>query len=761
MPLTSCRSLKSYVRMLMMTVFCFVTAASFAETITITTGLSDYQVFQRNEADKADIPFSGSCDLNGSGKLQTRVLTTQTGVTMLDWREVGSYQKGKFQGSIKELPIGGPYDIEIAFGNPDKQSVDKTKVHCILVGDLWILAGQSNMQGVGDLSTAEEPSIQVNSFGYDEQWHIASEPLHWLLDSIDPVHHLGLEGKRLEEGRIAAKKGAVVGAGLGLPFAKEMARITGVPVGLVPCAHGGTSMEQWDPAKKEQGGNSLYGSMYRRFVATGSKVTGVLWYQGESDAGKQAAPLFHDKFAQFVASVRKDFHDSDLPFYFVQIGRFVVRDENPYWNVIREQQRLCSLEIPNCRMVAAIDLDLDDLIHVSTDGHKRLGKRLANIACKDLFDHADLQYGPQLDRVMPIPFRVPKYRIAFKGVNSALQASGRVSGFSIRDVNEKDLGIIYKAEVTEDGQAIDLYFRELPAPGAALWYGHGFNPYCNVVDSRDMALAAFGPVYLDDIGYETFVKLAEEDIQSPSLRTLLPQAFASAAKNSQRSAELLTLVQKVVEGARPPQRAELYPYLFALGDFSHWDKWMETARTASIAERKRLVTGFGHAAIFPSLSCKYVSEWQIVGPFDNADDQGFEKLFGPEKNFTSEQTFANGLGEQVAWQTAATDDKGYLDFTNCFQRTQDVVAYALAKIEAKEPAEVPILLGSDDAAAVWVNGKEVHREHLHRSPRPAQDLIIAKLQQGVNDILIKVDQTGGDWGLYLQLVDKDRILIYK
>ncbi|MCL4218335.1 MAG: hypothetical protein KJ052_15210, partial [Candidatus Hydrogenedentes bacterium] len=37
------------------------------------------------------------------------------------------------------------------------------------------------------------------------------------------------------------------GAGLGLPFAKAVAEATGRPIGLVPCAHGGTSMTQWSP----------------------------------------------------------------------------------------------------------------------------------------------------------------------------------------------------------------------------------------------------------------------------------------------------------------------------------------------------------------------------------------------------------------------------------------------------------------------------------------------------------------------------------
>ena len=104
-----------------------------------------------------------------------------------------------------------------------------------------------------------------------------------------------------------------------------MVESTGVPVGLVACAHGGTSMEQWNPAKKEQGGNSLYGSMLRQVKQAGGKVKGVLWYQGESDALGQgeAWKAYPRVFTDFIAAVRSDFGQPELPFYFVQIGRFV------------------------------------------------------------------------------------------------------------------------------------------------------------------------------------------------------------------------------------------------------------------------------------------------------------------------------------------------------------------------------------------------------------------------------------------------------
>ena len=82
-------------------------------------------------------------------------------------------------------------------------------------------------------------------------------------------------------------------------------------------------MEQWNPAKKDEGGKSLYGSMMRQFQLAGGKVKGVLWYQGESDASGDAAKRYPQVFARFIAAVRSDFGQPELPFYFVQIGRFV------------------------------------------------------------------------------------------------------------------------------------------------------------------------------------------------------------------------------------------------------------------------------------------------------------------------------------------------------------------------------------------------------------------------------------------------------
>jgi len=283
------------------------------------------------------------------------------------------------------------------------------------------------------------------------------------------------------------------GAGLGLPFAVEMAARTGVPIGLVPCAHGGTSMEQWSPALKDREGESLYGAMYRRVQAVGGRVKGILWYQGESDANPKAAPVFLEKFENFVKAVREDFKQPDLPFYYVQIGRHVDKNNLAQWNDVQVAQLRAESEIPNSGMVASVDLQLDDGIHVSTPDLKRLARRLADLACHDLFprikDYAERKRGP---RPVEAIYGKGMVRVTFTGVSGRLQTEGPISGFSIRDANGELAPMIYKSRVDPaEASTVLLYVQGRLPQDAVLWYGFGKDPYANVRDAADMAVPVF------------------------------------------------------------------------------------------------------------------------------------------------------------------------------------------------------------------------------------------------------------------------------
>ena len=334
-------------------------------------------------------------------------------------------------GKLTGVPAGGPYTINcrVAVSRVETnrgvmKGVTNVNVGPVFVGDLWVLAGQSNMQGVGDLVDVTPPHPQVMMLGMDGKWKPAEEPLHWLVDSPDPVH--SLDPKTREQRSAREHKNRPKGAGLGLPFAAALTEATGVPIGLVICAHGGTSMAQWDPAKKDEGGKSLYGSMLRQFQHAGGKVKGVLWNQGESDANPEASKGFAHVFARFIAAVRSDFGQPELPFYLVQIGRFVrARATRGRWNTVQEAQRRLPERMPNTAVVSVIDLELDDAIHVGTQGMKRAGQRLARIALREQFGHVGATT-PTLDRVARGPHNT--LVVKFKGVNMA-GPGGRPAGF--------------------------------------------------------------------------------------------------------------------------------------------------------------------------------------------------------------------------------------------------------------------------------------------------------------------------------------------
>jgi sialate O-acetylesterase len=477
-----------------------------------------HQVFQRDANGLADIPLVLPADVKDA-----RIESAQLiGIGAVPGRLV--------DGKLVGVPTGGPYQVA---GRVEikGQPLQSFQVGPFFVGDLWVLAGQSNMQGVGDLVDVTPPNALVYNLGMDGKWGQAVEPLHWLLDSPDPVHSgdPATRAKRAEDEHKTRTKGT----GLGLPFAVTMVEATNVPVGLVSCAHGGTSMAQWDPKKKGDGGISLYGSMLRQVALAGGKVKGVLWYQGESDSmgGQPLADAFAKSFSDFIAAVRADFGQPELPFYYVQIGRFVNPADPKPWNTVQDAQRRLVDEVPNTAVVSVIDLELDDGIHVGTAGLKRVGRRLAEVALREQFGQSG-GTTPTLDRVFKGANNT--LVVKFKGVNRSSQpvanpgggmmgpgammgmadpraagASARrpaglrpdrhIAGFSIRNAEGKEIPLIYEAMVGTSRDSVVLKLNSSIPAGASLWYGWGLDPYCNLTDTLDMSVPVFGPIALDSI----------------------------------------------------------------------------------------------------------------------------------------------------------------------------------------------------------------------------------------------------------------------
>lgn len=456
---------------------------SFAQSLTLVKGPADYQVYQRGADGKVDIPLELSVS-DADGK--DIFLSLKRGIVPVPGfiaNNLGKAENGKLVTALKGVPTGGPYRLEFRTSRMGTAIAARSN---ILVGDIWLLAGQSNMEGVGDLIDVEKPSDKVNSFNQFDEWVAAKEPLHELPSAADRVHWRKnaagelerLSGEALEKFRAGRKKGA----GLGLPFAVEYEKRTGVPVGLFPCAHGGTSMDQWSPGLKDKAGDSLYGAAIRRAALVG-KIKGILWYQGESDANSKASAVFQDKFEKLVAAFRADLGQPDLAFHYLQIGRHVNATNVASWNQVQELQRLSEPRLGNSVMFSTVDSDLDDSIHVSTVDLKRIGRAMATVAA------GKAKKGPHFDG---IAVEGQAIRVKYSEVNGKLVSSGRPAGFTVHNAQGEIVPLIYKT--TLDGASVLLHFQGKLPDGLMLCYGQGKDPYTNLRDELGLGAPVFAPV---------------------------------------------------------------------------------------------------------------------------------------------------------------------------------------------------------------------------------------------------------------------------
>jgi sialate O-acetylesterase len=279
-----------------------------------------------------------------------------------------------------------------------------------------------------------------------------------------------------------------------LAFSRELARALDVPIGLLPCAKGGTSMAQWSPELGGSGRAALYANLLAQVRLAGGRVAGVLWYQGENDTGPEPAEIYQVKFQELVARLRADLRQPALPFCYAQLARFANEPVKFYaeWNVVREAQRLAEAEMPSARMVATVDLENADYIHLNRESQDRLGRRFALAA--------QGKAGPRLvDARWTSPTEV---RVRLAGVNGALRAAGgRVFGFEAAAQDGKTKRLFFRAAIdAATGEIVlsanrDSAKREAPE-AIDLWYGRGHDPICNLTDALDLALPTFGPVRL-------------------------------------------------------------------------------------------------------------------------------------------------------------------------------------------------------------------------------------------------------------------------
>ena len=223
-----------------------------------------------------------------------------------------------------------------------------------------------------------------------------------------------------------------------------------------------------------------------------------------------------------------------------------------------------------------------------------------------------------------------------------------------------------------------------------------------------------------------------------------------------------SLKQIIAKNPSDLNKYRLYPFFFLYNDFSHLEEWISLLNKLPQDQRSfspRLICLLTDLDNFNS---HLVKKWKIAGPFiadKNINTAKF--VFPPEKNPALNQKYKNSLNQTVVWRDYTQQGKS-IDFIKMFDEREfadrPTAVYASTEITAKKDGKILFLLGSNDDSVIWINGKEVFRKDVGRGLSPCSDVIPLNIKKGKNNIMIKVANRGGDWGLTLKISDWQNIL---
>ena len=336
----------------------------------------------------------------GGGEVQVRIVRETTGSPVHDgfaWFPAATCADGSWSAEVEDLPAGGPYRLETRFspkGNKlGEWSLRGDMRHFLGVGDIWLVAGQSNATGYGRAPAGDGPELGLHAFRQHGEWALASHPLHDSTDSIFP----------------ASRENYNAGHSPFLHFARLLRDELHHPIALVAAGLGGSPLEAWHPER-----GPLFHNMAAMVAKAGGRVRGMIWCQGESDAEAGFAETYLDRFLEAADGWRRALGHADLPILTVQLGRYRSRnagEEDREWSLVREAQRTAPSRRKGISVVPALDLPLDDTIHFGTAGNLVLADRLARCALGTVYGKRMEYRAPDLveaaikgDRILELRF---------------------------------------------------------------------------------------------------------------------------------------------------------------------------------------------------------------------------------------------------------------------------------------------------------------------------------------------------------------------
>ncbi|TWT36073.1 hypothetical protein KOR34_09720 [Posidoniimonas corsicana] len=458
---------------------------------------SDHMVLQRNQANKV----WGQAEPGESVR-----------VTIADQsHEATADEEGLWSVELDSLDAGGPHTL-LAKGK------NEVAVNDVLVGEVWVCSGQSNMQWSinnsydADLEklVANNPKLRMINFpqvGVQEPI-FSHDDRRWMLSSQDNI------------GNFSA---------VGYYFGKQLQETLGVPVGMINNAWGGSAceawinrdeikqagfdklMERWEQMESEYDelatvdeptdeqrrrlrdlrrnmrGNARPANIYNGVLKShlGYGIRGAIWYQGETNAGRSYQ--YRELFPLMISNWREEWGQGDFPFYWVQLADFMGESDQPEesgWAELREAQTMTQDKLPNTGEAVIIDIGEGRDIHPRNK--RDVGNRLARLALANDYGYEIAHRSP---RFSSMEVADGKAVLSFDHVDGGLRPfdTNDPVGFAIAGTDKK---FVWAQAKVVDGDRIEVWSDEVSEP-AAVRYGWGNNPVVNVYDGAHLPLTPF------------------------------------------------------------------------------------------------------------------------------------------------------------------------------------------------------------------------------------------------------------------------------
>ena len=450
---------------------------------------SDHAVLQRD----VKVPVWGFSD---PGEEVAVVIAGQTHKATADG-------DGKWRVTLEPLSAG-EQPLKLVVEGKDS----RVERNDILVGEVWLCSGQSNMEwtvanswnGDLDIAAASKPRIRlitVTGLGsqtpvedFDGQWHVCSP------ESVRDF------------------------SAVGYYFGRELQEQLDVPIGLIDNAWGGSACDAWIRRDRLEG-NSLYAAQLAHWdklaaefdaeqaqrdgkpnplvgqhrpanlyharlgPILGYALRGAVWYQGESNAGR--AYQYREMFPLMIQSWREDWGQGEFPFYWVQLADFMAERPEPgdsAWAELREAQTMTQDRLPNTGQ--AVIIDIGDAADIHPRNKLEVAKRLARWALARDYGRDVVHQSP---RYKSMETQGDTIVLTFKDVNGSLQTlDGRdVEGFAIAGADRRWTWAEAKM-VAPDKVAV----RSLSVPNpVAVRYAWADNPVCNLYNRVGLPVTPF------------------------------------------------------------------------------------------------------------------------------------------------------------------------------------------------------------------------------------------------------------------------------